>query len=926
MFEPLVSSPSETRRIWELLELPERILTFDCETTGLDSKVNRVIELGMVWVTADGVETCFDSLFHHKKVPSEITRLTGISTKMLANAPEFAEKLDDIEQLWNTAPAFLGHSLVFDVGFLIAESTRCGKSWPLPLWLLDTRNFARLLFPEAPPGGLGGFSEWLHLKHDNRHRALSDAQATGELFRACLPRLMLLSKEECDALTQLATQTRYGFPADLWRRLRPHLRDNDHRSLPASPWPPAFRKSDGEDSVPPAKIADELSTNGYASKQMPTFRQRNGQLEYAERLTDTLNNHKWSVLEAGTGVGKTFGYLVPLLSWLAEDTSRRAVISTYSKTLQHRLFHKDLPFWLSRFKGIEVALLKGRTNYICPFRFTDLSTKRTAQLTPDEAYHASTLPLWLAWSNTGDISELVTLREGSAILRKVASDPYQCGALGCPNANIDCFFAKARKRASSAQLVVVNHALLCNYLFFQPQLLGDVNAFVIDEAHRLEEVARDATSVVLSRQVLKGLTETFTDLVAALPIGSLGHEYKEAQRFVAGIEEMWMGFVHAFQPMMYTTPDTDFGRRKRYLPGDGPAKWQAVACERFEQQLLVAVETVKKWKSTFPPIDDTRTQIESFEGRLGETGAAWQRIRIAPNNTANWWELAPDTDPNDVLFYSSPVDVSPSLHEKLFIPENFGILTSATLSVGDSFSYFRNAIGLRDDTANVEEHPISSPFKLKQQLRVAVPMFGIDPWESNYFHSDEVAEWLAEALHESNVNTMVLATSRKVGLALAKSLQSFIHKKDGFVWLQGRDGNPAELVELFRGKSGGILIGYDSFWEGVDLPGTALEAIVIPRLPFPVPDDPIQAAKADLVRSQGGNDFYDVSIPQAILKLKQGIGRMIRQENDKGIILILDRRILTARYGEYIRRALPVEVTPLRNEGELLDLFAWLKT
>ncbi len=916
---------TEIVKMWEKLNFPDRILAIDCETTGLDSRSDRVIELGAVWVTAEGVTTAFDELFSiPNKVPAEITRLTGISNKMLLGQKSFTERLSEIEDIWKSTPALLGHSLVFDVGFVMAEATRTGRSWSLPLWLLDTRNFARLLYPEAPPGGLGSLTKWLGLKHDRPHRALSDAFATGELFRACLPRLNLLCKEECDQLAALANNTRYGFPAEAWTRLRPHVPERKKRVLPLSPWSPSYRKSEGNQSVQLSEIEHELSTDGYASQNLPSFRQRNGQMEYAEWVGKALTNEQWIVLEAGTGVGKTFGYLLPLLAWLAEDSSRRAVISTYSKTLQHQLFHKDLPFWLPRFRGIETTLLKGRNNYICPFRFDDLAAHRSGNISPDEAYHASTLPLWLSWTDTGDASEFVTLRDGSQMMRKVASEPFGCGARGCPNGPIGCFYAKARKLASTAQLVVVNHALLCTYLLYQPQLLGEVNAIVIDEAHRLEEVARDSATVSVSRAVYRNLQEAFTDLAFAFAAAQQNTAFREAQLAIAAIEEAWNSYIHAFTQMIYTTPDSDFGRRKRYLAGDGPAIWFPAASERIDEKITAAISSVTKLKPVFALNDDLRSQVESFELKLVECGVCWKRVRIAEKNSATWWELPPDADPMEVEFFASPVDVSQVLREKLFEAERFGVLTSATLSVDTSFQYYRKAIGLTDTTVDPIEQNVASPFKLKRQLRIAVPMFGPDPWQNGQFDAAGVAEWLSEVLHEAPINTLVLATAKRVGLQFAKALQSHFRGKNHFVWLQGRDGNPAELVEQFRGKQGGILIGYDSFWEGVDLPGTALETIIIPRLPFPVPDDPIQASKSELVKERGGSDFFEVSIPQTILKLKQGIGRMIRLEEDLGVILILDRRILTSRYGEIIRRSLPVEITPLRTQNDLYELFGWL--
>lgn len=915
----------EIAKIWDWLELPDRILVIDTETTGIDSKTNRVLELGMAWVTIEGVKSVYDSFFaYNGTIPPEITRLTGITKKMLTGKPQYHDAIEEISEIWGEAMALLGHNLSFDVGFLTMEARRAGKRWPLPLYTLDTRNFARLVYPEAPPGGLSGYTKWLEVSHEHPHRALSDAIATGELFRKLLPRLQLLSREECDQLAALSRASRYGFPAIMWQRLRTHLPEQKLRILPPSPWPSAVRVTTGEQSIAFPTAAEELAEGGFASRQMNAFVQRNAQIEYAHRTGEALQNQRWELLEAGTGVGKTFGYLVPVMAWLAEDHTRRAVISTYSKTLQHQLFHKDIPFWQDQFQGVEAILLKGRSNYLCPHRFTDFIGRVDNGTNPNEAYSAVTLPLWLNWTETGDSAELVTLRESSALMKKLVSDPYLCGARGCPNNTDDCFFAKVRRRAATAQLVIVNHALLCNYLFHQQQLLGEVGALIIDEAHRLEEVARDAATVELTRAIVVGMAEFFLESIAKGGANQSYSTFSELQLELSRLDTAWTNLVQGLMPRFVENAESEYGRRVRYLDGDGPAVWMKREARAIDVQFEAIIQAISRAKEQTKDDEEMKMQVESFAMRFEEVKSSWQRIRTAQENFATWWEMPAQSDPMDVTFHSAPVDVAPPLFEALFESGRFGVMTSATLTVADSFSYFRHAIGALRDDVPVDEAIFTSPFDLKRQLKIAVPMFGDDPWHGNFLNVVEVAGWLAPTLLATNVNTLILATSKKTGTAFAQALQPLFDRHNRVVWLQGRDGNPAELVELFRTHTGGVLIGYDSFWEGVDLPGATLELIIIPRLPFPVPDEPIQAAKAELVTKNGGNDFYAVSLPQTILKMKQGIGRMIRQEEDRGIVMILDRRIMTARYGTQIRKSFPVETTPLRTKQEWINLLSWL--
>lgn len=908
--------------VWETLKFPEKILCFDTETTGIESKTDSVIELGMVWVKKNEIIPIFQSLFKiDVPLPNAIIQLTGISNEELEISESFSEKIEQIYELIIESEAFLGHNLPFDVGFLTSEFRRRERNLNIPTQLYDTRNLSRMLFPEAPLGGLGGYSKWLKLYHDRPHRAISDATATAQLFLKCLDRMSMLSQEECEMLEKLSGTSRYGIHSNQWKNLRKISQSKSNRTLPISPWPSANKISKQPINSLFQNIRSVLSKNGWMNQNFSNFVEREEQIEYAELVDQSLLTKKWSLIEAGTGVGKTFGYLAPLVKWLQINEDKRVIISTFSKTLQEQLFQKDIPVWLDAIPSGTSTLLKGRSNYFCNHRFDELISRRSKTLSPQEVTQLSTLVLWKDWTQTGDFHEVVLFKESSSSFTLVQADPFACAIRDCPNGSTECFFGRQRQNATSAKIVVVNHSLLTNAVFFQPQLLGNYDAIIIDEAHRFEEVVRDTLTIELSRKIIRQLNEIWTETTSSLP----DRIYNDVKLFInhfSSIEESWVRLLSKIKNKIYDVSENDFGRRFRFNV-DGIYDWEPHFSLAFENVLKSAINELTEFLKKFIEEADTLVVLENFKLRLVELFAIWERIKIFTKSHSTWFELPLSTELEDIQFFSAPIDVSQPLKEKLFNTDSCGVLTSATLSVNEEFKFIQGNLGIENEVVCVSRI-IPSPYDLQNQLKIVVPMFGPDAWDGVKFNMNVLNQWLVPALLYANVNTLVLSTSKKHGSTFAQSWSSIFPQKDYPVWLQGFDGSPSELIERFRIHQPAILIGYDSFWEGIDLPGTSLECIIVPRLPFAVPDDPIQSAKSEVLKENGFSDFWELTIPQAILKLKQGVGRIIRSENDFGLVILLDRRIMTKKYGKVISKSLPVEVVSIDSQEEFASYFTWI--
>lgn len=918
---PTVCYSADRSFIWETLNFPDKILCIDTETSGLDPNINSIIELGMVWLYKDKIVPVFHSLFRiDEPLPDEVIALTGIDNEELSLYAPISESIVQISEICSEVEAFLGHNLAFDLSFLSSEFKRCNQYFSIPNQLFDTRSLARMLYPEAPPGGLSGWSRWFQIQH-TPHRALSDALVTAQLFYKCLDRLHLLSQEDCDLLAMLSDFSKYGFQSLHWNRLKTIVPKKEKRVLPIPPWSSSNKTSVAQNVEIPVNIDFTLRENGWIHEKLPNFVERKAQIEYAHTIKNALHSKTWAIVEAGTGIGKTFGYLAPIMEWLAEDESRRIIISTFSKTLQEQLFHKDIPIWLDLVSNSTATLLKGRSNYICPYRFDIVINKRMKFLTSLDAMQTSALVLWLNWTTTGDLNEIVPFNESKSFFRNIIADPFVCKTRDCPNGEVDCFFGRQRQMATTSRIVVVNHSLLCYTILHQPNLLGNFNAIIIDEGHRFEEVARDTLTVELSQNIIRQIREFWNEATTSLP----DDEYNLLKEFVnhlLSIEESWVRFLSKIKERVLEVEENEFGRRYRYSEG-GPFLWNEQFAVAFENVLKTAVEEVNQLTLRLTDKFQSLLVLDGIKNRLADLFLTWNRIKLANEGYTSWFELAPQSEYENIQFFSAPIDVGNILKEILFGEHYFGAITSATLSINGDFQFFEKSIGL-DTNQSVTKCSFPAPFDLDKQLKIIVPMFGPDPWSTKNFQMEVLNDWLIPALEYARVNTLVLSTAKRIGTAIAKNWKLIFAQKNIPVWLQGIDGSPAELIEHFRIHRPSILIGYDSFWEGVDLPGSSLECIIIPRLPFPVPDDPIYSAKADLCKKENLSDFWNLSIPQVILKIKQGIGRMIRKETDFGLVIILDRRLFTSNYGYKIIESLPVRVDSVKSEQEFATYFTWI--
>jgi len=636
-------------------------------------------------------------------------------------------------------------------------------------------------------------------------------------------------------------------------------------------------------------VREALAAGGPLAEQLAHFHPRQQQLEMAERVAERLADGGALICEAGTGTGKTFAYLVPALL-----SGRKTLISTGTRNLQDQLFQRDIPMIRAALGApIGVALLKGRGNYLCRYRL-ELAVNEPTRHRPDVRRHLQQVRDWSSVTQLGDIAELA-IPEDDPVWPAVTSTADNCLGQGCPLFN-DCHLLEARRRAQAAELVVVNHHLLCADLALRDEGFGEVlpaaDAFIIDEAHQLPEVAASFFGISISA---RQLVELARDIVAT------------DRREAGDLPELPL----ACDALRQSVAELRLSLSEHLGSADQRGPWQQIDAANGVQAGIQGLgDALDALAETLAPIAERSRGLEQALARATEMRARLDRL-LEPEqsteaaNSVRWFDL----QGRGFRFHQTPLDVSEVFREQRERHPATWIFTSATLAVRRSFAHFAGRIGCEDaETAQWE-----SPFDYPRQALLYRPASMPDPGHPAYL--GRVVEIARAVIGLSRGRAFLLFTSHRALREAAARLEAQI---DYPLLVQG-SAPRADLIERFRQLGNAVLLGTSSFWEGVDVRGEALSCVIIDKLPFGSPADPILQARAEALKRQGGNPFRDFQLPQAVIALKQGAGRLIRDPQDRGVLVICDPRLTSRSYGSVFLSSLP----PMRRTADLAELEAF---
>ena len=645
-------------------------------------------------------------------------------------------------------------------------------------------------------------------------------------------------------------------------------------------------------------LTELFAEDGPFSAAIPEFRSRPMQQAMAERITEAIEQSGILVIEAGTGTGKTLAYLVPAL-----QAGGKVLLSTASKTLQDQLFQRDLPAVRAVLQHpVSTALLKGRANYVCHLHLARaLDSGRFHS--PDEVRDLKKISQFAARSDSGDRMACQSVSEESAAWPYAVSTRDNCLGSECPNLR-DCFVLKARKKALEADVVVINHHLFFADVWLKDEgageLLPNANVVIFDEAHQLPDIA----SLFFGERLSTGqLLDLCRDVREAAAIGAADYAPlpKAAHALEKALRDVRLAFI----------APSNGGR----LPAE---RISAAGRTALEDVTPLMVDLCRQIVTQAMRSDE----LEQIADRCNKAEDHWQRWLTAdravePDTTeqVRWLEITP----YGVTLHATPLDIGSEFSRRLKNDKSQGrawIFTSATLSVRGNFAHFLSQIGLPEAQTAVWD----SPYDYEQQALLYVP--AMMPEANTPSYTTAVVDCTWPVLQASQGRAFLLFTSLRA-MQEAKTLLTQHLIDAGLDWpllVQGDDSRSA-LLARFRSEAHAILLGSQSFWEGVDVAGEALSLVVIDKLPFQPPDDPVLAARIDQLRQAGGNPFFDIQLPQAVINLKQGAGRLIRRETDRGVLMICDTRLVDKPYGRRIWQSLP-PMRRTRVEAEAVAFFA----
>ncbi|NPV26467.1 MAG: DEAD/DEAH box helicase family protein [Firmicutes bacterium] len=936
----------------------------DLETTGVFPQYDEIIEIGAVRLEEGRLTERFSTLVKpSRQIPAHITRLTGITNLLVADAPSFAEVIPDLLDFIGEA-VIIGHQVSFDLSFLTKH-----LGYPLPNPTIDTLELARLVWPALRNYKLQTLAGHLGLCIAASHRALVDAEMAGEVFLAGMRALQaweygLLQKitrlgQDCPwtlsrLLVELEAERRRNFMVGRWQHKQVFLSvRSEEVGLFERREARARVEADPAEPLDPDQLAKLLEPNGLLS-QRPNYEFRPEQVRMLRQIVAAFNEEKFLVIEAGTGTGKSLAYLLPAI-YQATLARTKVVVSTHTITLQEQLWAKDLPFLQSVLPiKFSAAMVKGRSNYVCLRRWFELEENLLGS-SPEERKNVLRLMSWLAQTRTGDRAELLLSQDELDTWQLIAAEKDACLGSKCPWFKHYCFVMRARRQADQADILVVNHSLLLTDLKADSQVLPAYEYLIVDEAHHLEEAATENLGVSVGFSELinfcsslsrservgnPGWLHNVRQRLSRLPVtldrsdrATLDKLIDRAITVVSSVRTAAQEFFNLLAGIARERLEHD--EMSNYLtwrirPTERKTDWYQAWLGMLNNldfqiaSLVDALRQLRRFLEGLPGAGDSLVgEIWDIQGQLTFLDEYRQSlVSIVTGEdcgVVNWVELEEKEDWTNCWLRSAPIEVGDLLNQYLFCRLKSAVFTSATLTVDKKFDHFLDNLGLTLlPSERLITGQIESPFHYDQQVLLCIPRDLPNPAEvDDEEFAEAVVPFLSELLTLTEGRTIVLFTSHRMLRNVYSQLKPILEARNIILLGHNIDGNQSRLVEELRQVPRTVVFGASSLWEGVDIQGENLSCVVIVKLPFWPPSIPRVEARLEVLAEKARNGFLHFTVPQAVIRLKQGFGRLIRSAKDRGTVVILDKRLIEKRYGRIFLNSLPIQ-THIRGESAFI--------
>lgn len=894
----------------------------DLETTGHSSaKGDRIIQIAIVFIENGQIGKTYSRFVHpEKEIPAFIQELTTISDEEVAQAPRFEEIAKEVASLLE-GTVFVAHNTDFDLSFLQNEFKRCG----LPAWKgkkIDTVELVKILYPTAPSYRLQDITEELGIPLNTAHRADDDAMATAQLLLTCYRKLCRLPEKTLALLHRRSFHLKSDLSFLIFEALKYARRSQSPSSIHYYRGIPyVASKCLDERQHNTIEFPETVEEKRHLFiKSFPSFEQRDAQFAFMDAVWDALKSNREIVAEVPTGIGKTVGYLLPAILY-AKEKHMPVVISTYTNHLVDKIIADEINK-VSQMIGapIKVTVLKGVEQYFSFNRFEKLLLLE--DVTYDESFTIMQVLVWLTETTTGDLSELTVSGGGQLVIDRMRK---QHGPLIQEEAHVD-FHYRHVLNSEKSDLIVTNHATLLADLQRQVPFFKKVNGVIIDEAHQFEQTAAKNKKVIFSYTNWKYVLGQLSSEADGQLLPRLQQLHAQYATHIRNekeqLEESFQHFITLFDEVMnalstYPAKKNNgqhFYRQSHllrevnmeHLPVTGVATALTNYIQRLEaygRPLLTEVDRMSPIEKAY--VAEWEYWLQELTIKAGE----WIELFIdsPTEKEAVWLERDMRSLPGSLMIVKSPMvgtTIVRQLMEKLHA-DQFGVVwTSGTLTIEGNDRYIANQLGVSDHVP-VLKFEAPPQFYKGSQIMIVQNMPDIQQVSQNEY-IEAVADAVVQTVLTTGGKLFVLFTSQEMLRKTVELIQESEQLEEYALFAQGvTSGSRMKLLRSFRQFQKSVLFGTNSFWEGVDVPGEALSAVIVVRLPFSSPEEPLFKAKADQISKQGENPFVKLSLPEAVMRMRQGFGRLVRASSDKGVFIILDRRIETKSYGEQFLQSLP---------------------
>ncbi|MGF9966658.1 ATP-dependent DNA helicase DinG [Bacillus rhizoplanae] len=924
--------------------MSKRYVVVDLETTGnawKDGK-DKITQIAAVVVEDGEILEIFSSFVNPERdIPPFITELTGIDETLVKQAPLFRDVAPMIIELLQGS-YFVAHNVHFDWNFLQEELRQAGFL-EVTCPKIDTVEMAHILLPTADSYKLRDLAKRYGFDHDQPHRADSDAMVTAEIFLQLLSKMESLPLVTLQALYELSDmfQSNIGdiMSVCILNKMIHGTDDAEkydiHRNI-------ALCKRNYALQIGEEKIADFSSFLTEAMQRlaevMPFFEKREGQQMMINEVYEALRDSRFSLIEAGTGTGKTLAYLLPSIFY-AKEKEQPVVISTQTVQLQQQILAKEIPLLKKILPfPFEVAMLKGRKHYLCLHKFEHALGEVDNHY--DDALTKAKILVWLLETDSGDRDELNIPAGGKFLWERICSDAHSPNSIKSAWFS-RCFYQRAKNKALFADVVITNHTLLFQDFVSEESLLASCEHIIFDEAHHLEETASRALGEQFSCMYFQLILSRFGTLETSDVLAKVYDMMKQSQIAVRSefqtisrtlkeikfdadeLFQMLRTFI--FQKTKQEHAPVNMPLMYRYDVNKERGKlWRSIVelTDRFLHQLGKLLMLLEKQGEMLQRQNEWEMHMITGEfvhliEVLSKMTHSLRKLILEDTSYVTWMEAETKGTIHSTILYAQPVDISDLFADQFLTRKRSVIFTSATLTVNDTFDYIEEELGLVDFTPNTLTIP--SPFHYEEQVKL---MVSTDVPHIKHVSEEEyvraVSEHIMKIAKATNGRMLVLFTSYEMLKQTFEVLKKEEALEEFLLLTQSvHNRSRTRMIRKFQEFEKSILLGTSSFWEGIDIPGEALSCLVIVRLPFTSPHQPMMQAKSERLKEKGEDSFTKIALPQAILRFKQGFGRLIRTTTDTGTVFVLDRRLTASFYGKRFIQSIPS--IPL-YEGPLEDL------